>query len=421
MKRDGPVLEMNAARAQVSRGGQARGAAPRSAAADLCGSCAEFVGVEDAGYVVKRHPGVVLEGCARGVEVVERAGNLEYRGAGREPGRGDGDPVVFHGDGEVDGERNGLAMRERKVQRLDRDRAAVAWTAPLVREACRQVAALRIERRAPARIDLEPAVAQTEAVDRELENVVYRVALSFDLRFGNVGAAVGIHDQRYARLLHVERLNIDIALERRDDLQSDRDGRRAEQGRLLGGLRAVQGEAADFGAHRPPVEAERPDVHAAPGRGLDGRDDAGADLLEKPRASDYENDRDCREEHEGREGRERDSELAPPAHRNASSRNTISVRARDSAIQAATCWSTRSSVSLAAILSRNSSIVNVAPGFAAFAAGSTVSWKYSLTSWSRICTAGRKRTPMKPRNRRCQRSSCLTSASETPAAVRARR
>jgi hypothetical protein len=52
--------------------------------------------------------------------------------------------------------------------------------------------------------------------------------------------AVRIDDEGDARRFHVERANVDIALDQRNDSQPDRDGSGAKQRRLAGGFSAVQ-------------------------------------------------------------------------------------------------------------------------------------------------------------------------------------
>ena len=160
-----------------------------------------------------------------------------------------------------------------------------------------------------------------------------RGAPAADLGRRQVGAAVGIDGQVDSRIDHFEVLNVDAALENRDNLQSHGDGSGAEQRRLAGGLRAVDGERADLRPKPPPIELKRSGFDAAAGGRLHRAHHPLTHLFVEPGAAEHQDSRHDDAESETREPARADPRDAPARHWNTSSWNTISVRLRASLSQ----------------------------------------------------------------------------------------
>src|SRR5271154_7056504 len=115
-------------------------------------------------------------------------------------------------------------------------------------------------------------------------------------------------------------LYIDVPFHNRQNLQADLDAFGVEQGRGARRFLAVQDEGRNFGGQRPPVVAERANLHAPASAVFHFRDDAQAHFLTEPMALEREKSGrggGSQQYHDGSDTLSRQS--APPAHSNSPS------------------------------------------------------------------------------------------------------
>ena len=346
------VAVLHAVGMQAAGGGVPGRPRPNGIAGNFGSAAAQFRHAKNPVDVGERSAQVVSERGAGRDQVFDGAGEIDMGIAGRHPGGGDADTVLLERHRHGDVQRHGPVTATCEVERLHGEIAAIARPGLLVQEPGVQVAAARIEWNAAARFDLEHSVLQLEAANRQVEDGLRGGAPAADLGRRQVGAAVGIDGQVDARLDHFEVPNVDAALENRDNLQTHGDGSGAEQRRLAGGLRAVDGERADLGAKPLPIELKRAGFDAAAGGRLHRAHHPLTHLFVEPGAAEHQDGSHDDDESEGREPARCDPRDAPARHWSTSSWNTISVWLRASLSQVSICRSARWPVRVCSIWSR---------------------------------------------------------------------
>ena len=176
-------------------------------------------------------------------------------------------------------------VRPIQIQMLGRDLAAIAPAGGFELERRIQLLAAQIEWRLALRLDFENPVLQVKASDGQLENGFHRIAGVFHLGLRQIGAAIGVDDQVDLGITDVQRQDIDVAFEERNDLESHHDGIGMQQHRFAGRFGAGDFERGDLGPHLFPIQVKPADAHA-PAGGLGNRgDNAIAHLVVEPRAA----------------------------------------------------------------------------------------------------------------------------------------
>src|ERR1035437_3147668 len=140
--------------------------------------------------------------------------------ARRHLGGGDADTVLLERQRHGDVQRHGPVAAPRNFERLHGEIAAIARPGQIVQELRVQVPRARVEWNLPARFYLEYSVLQAEAANRQVEDGLRSGAPAAYPGRRQVGAAVGIDGQVDTRIDHFEVLNVDAALENRNNLQT---------------------------------------------------------------------------------------------------------------------------------------------------------------------------------------------------------
>ena len=221
------------------------------------------------------------------------------------------------------------------VERRDREGAFVARAGGVIGELDGQIAALHRSigiRLWASTSNMPPCRLKRSIARSRMLSSVLRLLWRLTFGSGMLVRPSGADHQVDVRLGDVEREDIDIGLDERDQLEPHRDRGRAEERRLIRRLGAVQHELLDLGGEASAVETEAADFHASAGGGLHCGDDAAAHLVEKPFAFQREIRPD--EQHQPAAPRERRRTAGECARRrlncSASSCTMTSVRRRTS-------------------------------------------------------------------------------------------
>ena len=199
------------------------GARKPGIAAHLHRAVVQFRDAQNRGSFRDGNAGVELERAMGRRQIVDSAREGNVRRARRQARGIYGDAIGFDGERRGDSHGQGMVAAHLEVERLNGNVAAITRTGEVVEEPRIQIVAAGGKRGLAAGCHGELASFQGEAADGQIEDGPDgRLAACFrDFRRGNIGAAIGAHDEVHLRRGHVEIGDIHVAFEKGDDFQPD--------------------------------------------------------------------------------------------------------------------------------------------------------------------------------------------------------
>ena len=221
-------------------------------------------------------------------QVLDPAGSFDIGFAHIELGARHIDPIFLQAQLQVniDGLRNIPGI---DFERLDRELSFVSRPREIIRKLRLQVFSLHIER-ALLFGEQHRAVFQREPGDLPVQNRLEAnlVGGSLDLGLGNVGGTVRRNNDIHSWLSDHNRLQIDIPLPERNDLQADLDRPGFKKRRYTRRFGPMQRQALEFDRQHPPVDHKIPQRGRTTRRAFQFRHDPLPDFLEEPVALQHE-------------------------------------------------------------------------------------------------------------------------------------